>query len=132
MIVDESDERMFNDLDAFYSATKSDKVFTIRLTATPYDGDEKGLQAATLDEIGYKIYHNSDKKEDYIPRIHQTLNLGGDLDETLLRQVRNRRSPDPSGQQATIRAGIAILDLGRRKPRESPQFLEVDFRVVVR
>ena len=70
MIIDESDDRMFKDMEAFYKATKSDKVITICLTATPYDGDANGLQAITLNELGYQIYHYSDKQEDYIPKIH--------------------------------------------------------------
>ena len=43
MIIDESDERMFKDLGNFYKHTKAEKVFVICLTATAYDGVEKGI-----------------------------------------------------------------------------------------
>ena len=76
MIIDESDERMFRDLSAFYSGTKSDKVYIICLTATAYDGSEDCLQSRALEELGYKVYCNSDKKEDFNPVIHQSLHIG--------------------------------------------------------
>ena len=53
MIIDESDERMFRDLESFYTGTKSEKVFTICLTATAYDGTKDGLQKSALNELGY-------------------------------------------------------------------------------
>ena len=40
MIVDESDERMFKDLESFYKDSESEKVITICLTATAYEGEE--------------------------------------------------------------------------------------------
>ena len=69
MIIDESDERMFKDLETFYKKTRTDKVFVICLTATPYDGAENGIQKTAINELGYKIYKNSDKEEDYSPKI---------------------------------------------------------------
>lgn len=76
LIIDESDERMFKDLEAFYKATKSEKVITICLTATAYEGGNDGLQRTALEELGYKVYYNTTKKEDYEPVIHQTRELG--------------------------------------------------------
>ena len=67
LIIDESDERMFKDLEAFYKATKSEKVITICLTATAYEGGKDGLQRTALEELGYKVYYNTTKKEDYEP-----------------------------------------------------------------
>ena len=61
MIIDESDERMFSDLETFYKKTRADKVIVICLTATPYDGAEDGIQKSAIDALGYKIYKNSDK-----------------------------------------------------------------------
>ena len=76
MIIDESDERIFSDLDEFYKKTRSEKVFTICLTATAYEGEEEGLEKSVLDALGYKIYKNSNKKEDFDPVIHETGDLG--------------------------------------------------------
>ena len=59
VIIDESDERMWGDLMAFYQKTKSDKVYVICLTVTAYDGAEDDLQRSALKELGYKLYHNS-------------------------------------------------------------------------
>ena len=59
MIIDESDERMFRDLESFYQKTKSDKVFVICLTATAYDGSEDDLQRQVLRELDYKVYYNT-------------------------------------------------------------------------
>ena len=42
-IIDEGDERMFRDLEEFYNGTKSEKIITICLTATPFEGDSDGL-----------------------------------------------------------------------------------------
>ena len=44
MIIDESDERMFRDVNGFYNKTKSDKVIVICLTATAMDYAEDNLQ----------------------------------------------------------------------------------------
>ena len=76
MIIDESDERMFRDLGTFYKKTKADKVFVICLTATPYEGDDDGIQKSAIDALGYKIYKNSDKEEDYNPKITKQVELG--------------------------------------------------------
>ena len=62
---------MFRDLKAFYNGTKSDKVHVICLTATAYDGTEEGLQRKVISELGYKVYKNSDKSEDFDPVIHE-------------------------------------------------------------
>ena len=70
MIIDEADEHMFRDLKAFYNGTKSDKVHVICLTATAYDGNDDGLQRKVISELGYWVYRNSDKKEDFEPTIH--------------------------------------------------------------
>ena len=67
MIIDESDERMFKDLGAFYQKTKSEKVFVICLTATAYDGSEDNLQRTALKELDYKVYHNTGKMKDFTP-----------------------------------------------------------------
>ena len=53
MIIDESDERMFRDLESFYAGTKSEKVFTICLTATAYDGTDESVHKNALNELGY-------------------------------------------------------------------------------
>ena len=52
---------MYRDLLSFYKATKTDKVITICLTATPFEGDADGIQMNVLNELGYKVYTNSDK-----------------------------------------------------------------------
>lgn len=70
MLIDESDERMFRDLPDFYKNTKHEKHIVICLTATPYEGEEDGSQMNVLRELKYKIYKNSDQKEDYDPTIH--------------------------------------------------------------
>ena len=62
MIIDESDERMFRDFEAFYKGTKSDKVIVICLTATAMDDSEDHLQRDALNELGYKVYYNNNKK----------------------------------------------------------------------
>jgi len=91
MIIDESDERMFKDLGAFYQKTKSDKVYVICLTATAYDGSEDNLQRTALKELGYTVYHNSEKKEDFKPEIHRSEAIGG-LEEyrTLIHKEREK------------------------------------------
>ena len=76
MIIDESDERMFRDLESFYAGTKSEKVFTICLTATAYDGSDEGLHKNALNELGYEVYTNSDKKEDFEPVVHESFFIG--------------------------------------------------------
>ena len=76
MIIDESDERIFRYFSQFYQCTKSDKVFTICLTATAFEGDESNLEYSALKELDYKIYKHSSKKEDYVPVVHQTRDLG--------------------------------------------------------
>lgn len=76
MIIDESHARMFKDLTNFYKATKTEKVITICLTATPFEGEADGLQMSALKEIGYKVYKNSDKEEDYNPQITREVELG--------------------------------------------------------
>jgi hypothetical protein len=76
MIIDESHARMFKDLHGFYKATKTDKVMTICLTATPFEGDNDGLQMSALKEIGYKVYKNSNREEDYNPQINKNVELG--------------------------------------------------------
>ena len=76
MIIDESHAKMFTDLSSFYKATKTDKVSTICLTATPFEGQDNGMQMDALNEMGYKIYKNSDKEEDYNPTIHSEIKLG--------------------------------------------------------
>ena len=43
MIIDESDERMFRNLEEFYKKTKSEKIYVICLTATAYDGADDDL-----------------------------------------------------------------------------------------
>jgi hypothetical protein len=75
MIIDESDERMFRDLEGFWKDTKADKVFTICLTATAYEGEKDALEKRVLDDLGYKIYKNSDKDDDFDPVIHETIPL---------------------------------------------------------
>ena len=70
MIIDESDERQFRDLEEFHKATQSERVCTICLTATAYDGSADGLERRVLDELGYKIYTNSDKEEEFDPVVH--------------------------------------------------------------
>ena len=75
MIIDESDERMFRDLDAFYRKTKSEKVYTICLTATAYEGSNTGIMRRVIDELGYKIYTNNNKQEDFDPTVHKTIKL---------------------------------------------------------
>jgi hypothetical protein len=76
MIIDESDERMFKDLESFYAGTKSDKVFTICLTATAYDGKDDGLHKKALNELGYQVYTYSDKPEDFNPIVHEAFEIG--------------------------------------------------------
>ena len=76
MIINESDERQFRDLQEFYNQTRSDSVFTICLTATPYGGEDDGLESTVLDEMGYKIYCNSAVKEDFVPVIHESIEIG--------------------------------------------------------
>ena len=76
MIIDESDERIYKDLNEFYLKTKSEIVFTICLTATPFEGDETGLHFNVLDELGYKVYRNSSKSTDFKPIIHETYDIG--------------------------------------------------------
>ena len=71
MIIDESHDRMYRDLLTFYKATKTDKVITICLTATPFEGDADGMQMSALKELGYKVYKNSDKEDDYQPTINK-------------------------------------------------------------
>lgn len=61
MIIDESDERMFRDLNAFYAKTKGENLIVICLTATPYEGEADGTQVKALEELKYKIYKYSDK-----------------------------------------------------------------------
>ena len=76
MIIDESDERQFRDLDEFHKYTRSSNVFTVCLTATAYEGAADGLERKVLDELGYKIYSNSDKEEDFNPVIHESREIG--------------------------------------------------------
>ena len=76
MIIDESDERIFRDLVSFYASTKSEKVFTICLTATAYDGTNEGLHKNAHNELGYEVYTYSDKKDDYEPVIHESFFIG--------------------------------------------------------
>jgi hypothetical protein len=75
MLIDESDDRSFGDVDGFCKDLKSDKVFTIFLTATAYEGEEDCLERSLMDELGYKIYKNSAKKEDFDPVVHETRDL---------------------------------------------------------
>ena len=76
LIIDESDERMFRDLDAFYKETKSKNVIVICLTATAYDGTEDGLEQAVINAMDYKIYSNSDKEKNSDPVIHESKAIG--------------------------------------------------------
>ena len=78
MIVDESDERMFKDLSSYYCDTKSKKVKTICLTATAYEGAEGSemIEEYALKKLGYKVYKNSSKKEDFEPTIHEAREIG--------------------------------------------------------
>ena len=91
MIIDESDERMFKDLGAFYQKTKSDKVYVICLTATAYDGSEDNLQRTALKELDYSVYYNSEKKPEFDPQIHRSWAMNG-LDEyrTLINKEREK------------------------------------------
>ena len=61
MVIDESDERLFRDPSEFSNKTKAEKIHTICLTATAYDGEDDGLERRVLDLLGYKIYYNSAK-----------------------------------------------------------------------
>ena len=70
-IIDESDERMFGDCLQFYKSIKSEKIRTICLTATAYDGDEECVERECLKALDFKIYANSKKKEDFVPTIHE-------------------------------------------------------------
>ena len=74
-IVDESDERIFRDYERFYKSIKHEKVRTICLTATAYDGDENSLELACLKALDFKIYRNSDSKEDFVPKITKSIDL---------------------------------------------------------
>ena len=76
MIIHESDERQFRDLEEFHKATQSERVYTICLTATAYDGSVDGLERWVLDELGYKIYTSSDKGEEFDPVIHNKEEIG--------------------------------------------------------
>jgi len=76
LIIDESDERQFRDLDEFHRHTRSENVYTICLTATAYDGGADGLERQVIDALGYRIYANSDKHEQYNPVINETRDLG--------------------------------------------------------
>ena len=67
---------MFRDLEEFYNGTKSEKIITICLTATPFEGDSDGLQCSAINELGYKVYNNSSKKEDFDPVIHREISIG--------------------------------------------------------
>jgi len=58
MIIDESDEIMFKDLDVFYANTNYKNLKKICLTATAYDGTEEGIELKTLTALQYKIYYN--------------------------------------------------------------------------
>ena len=51
-------------------------MITICLTATAYDGSEEGLEKHALDAMGYKVYYNSIKKEDYDPVVHKRIEFG--------------------------------------------------------
>ena len=73
MIIDEADAHMFRYLKAFYNGTKSEKVHVICLTATAYDGNDDGLQRKVISELGYKVYRNSDKREDFEPIINERI-----------------------------------------------------------
>ena len=47
-IIDESDERIFRDLETFYKTALNEKVIIICLTATAYEGAQDGLQKKVL------------------------------------------------------------------------------------
>ena len=64
---------MFGDLKALYNGTKSDKVHVICLTATAYDGNDDGLQRKVISELGYWVYRNSDRREDFEPIINERI-----------------------------------------------------------
>ena len=51
-------------------------MLTICLTATAYEGADDGLERRVLDEMGYKIYNNSNKNEDFNPVIHESREIG--------------------------------------------------------
>ena len=48
----------------------------ICLTATPYDGSADGVQKKVINELGYCIYKNSDRAEDYEPKDVKEVQLG--------------------------------------------------------
>ena len=77
LIIDESDERMWRDLGAFYQKTKSNKVYVICLTATAYDGADDDLQRTALKELSYVVYYNSKKKPEFDPQIHRSIAMEG-------------------------------------------------------
>ena len=53
MVIDESDERIFRDPMEFRNKTKAEKIHTICLTATAYDGEGDCLEKRVLDKLGY-------------------------------------------------------------------------------
>ena len=57
IIVDESDDVMFKDLEAFYKTIKSKKARVICFTATADDGN-KGVEKQVVDTLGFKVYKN--------------------------------------------------------------------------
>ena len=57
IIVDESDDVMFKDLEAFYKAVKVAKATVICFTATADDGN-KGIERQVVENLGFTVYKN--------------------------------------------------------------------------
>ena len=59
IIVDESDDVIFTDLEGFYTKTCAANSRVICLTATVHDGKEKGSEVTALEKLGFKTYRNA-------------------------------------------------------------------------
>ena len=57
IIVDESDDVMFKDLEAFYRMIKAPKASVICFTATADDGNQ-GIEKQIVEKLGFKVYKN--------------------------------------------------------------------------
>ena len=89
IIVDESDDVTFKDLEGFYNKICGANTRVVCLTATAHDGKEKGSERHALESLGFKIYHNSRTGKLEMPNCDITMDLSDN--EVILAEVEKRK-----------------------------------------
>ena len=75
IIVDESDDVIFADLEAFYNKISGANTKVFCLTATAHDGKEKGSEKTALELLGFETHRNSKAGELLMPNCDAMMDL---------------------------------------------------------